>query len=148
MTDKENGRLVERDKRDAELIHESGENGDDEKLPPPSPVIREMLAMFGFGPGGRAFHPVFDKFESGHVDKFLDHSHAEDMERLRIQKRGHWFVFVYIVLALLSFGWLISTLLPENKDLLVEILKIGVAFAGGVGGGYGLKSYQESRQRR
>jgi len=116
-------------------------------MPSPPPMVKEMLAMFGFGPGGRAFHPVFDKFESGHVEKFLDHSHTEDMERIRLRKRSHWFGLVYVILTLVAFGWLVSTLLPENKDLLVEFLKIGVAFAGGVGGGYGLKSYQESRGR-
>ena len=106
-----------------------------------------MMGIFGFGPGGRAFHPVFDKFEPEHVDKFLDHSHEEDIERLRIQGQSRWFNLIYVLLGLTSLGWLIWVLLPNDKDLLAEILKLAIAFAGGVGSGYGLKSYQESRQR-
>lgn len=135
----------EREKRDAELIpdREDEESG----MPSPPPMVREMMAMFGVGPGGRPHHPVFDKFEPEHVDKFLDHSHAEDLERLRIRKHGRWFALAVLVVLLLAFGWLVNELLPENKDLLAEFLKMGVAFAGGIGGGYGLKSYQETRRR-
>lgn len=106
-----------------------------------------MMAMFGIGPGNGAFHPVFDKFNDNHVDKFLDQSHKEDMERLRLGSRRQWFTLAYVLIALLALGWLIMVLLPQDKDLLAEILRLGVAFAGGVGGGYGLKSYQESRRR-
>lgn len=136
----------EPEKRDADLVQKLEED-EDAAMPSPPTMVREMMAMFGFGRGGRIYHPVFDKFEAGHIDKFLEHSHVEDMERLRIRKYGRWFALIYVVLALFTFGWLVSVLLPGNRDLLAEILKMGVAFAGGVGGGYGLKSYQEGRRR-
>lgn len=136
----------EREESEAELLPDLEED-EGEGMPGTKTVFRQMMAMFGVGPGGRAYHPVFDKFEPGHVDKFLDHSHTEDMERLRIRKRGPWFVLIYVVLALVAFGWLVTVLLPENTNLLTEFLKVALAFAGGVGSGYGLKSYQESRQR-
>jgi hypothetical protein len=133
------------DGRDTELIPDRDE--EESGTPSPPRIIRQMMAMFGVGPGGRPHHPVFDKFEPEHVDKFLEHSHREDMERLRIRRTGRWFALVYVLLAVIAFGWLVVVLLPENKDLLAEFLKMGVAFAGGVGGGYGLKSYQETRRR-
>jgi hypothetical protein len=135
----------ENDRRDAELV--SDLEDEESEMPSPPTIIRQMMAMFGVGPGGRAYHPVFDKFEPEHVDKFLDQSHEEDMERLRARRHGRWFALVYAVLVLIALGWLVTVLLPENKDLLAEFLKMGVAFAGGVGGGYGLKSYQETRRR-
>lgn len=120
----------------------------EEDLPDnPPTLVRQMMAMFGVGPAGRAFHPVFDKFEPEHVEKFLDNSHAEDMERLRIQSMGRWFILAYAVLAIAFFGWLIWSLLPNDKQLLSDILTLGVVFAGGLGSGYGLKTYQESRRR-
>ena len=103
--------------------------------------------MMQFGAGSRAYHPIFEKFEPGHVDKFLDQSHEEDMEHLRIRRSGRWFPLVYVVLFLVALGWLVVVLLPQDRDLLAEILKLGAVFLGGLGGGYGIKSYQESRRR-
>ncbi len=50
-------------------------------------------------------------------------------------------------LALGAFGALTALLLPDHKDLYVEILKILVVFAGGAGSGWGLKSYLDQRRR-
>ena len=145
LANQDNGALEsQRDETGGELVSEREEEN---SLPSPPPRVREMMAMFGVGPGRRAYHPVFDKFEPEHVDKFLDHSHAEDLERLRIRRQGRWFGLLILVVALFALAWLVNTLLPENKDLLAEFLKIGVAFAGGVGGGYGLRTYQETRRR-
>lgn len=145
MTEEDKDELATREQqagKDPEVVEEL-----EEDLPAPPTIIRQMMAMFGFGLGGRAFHPVFDKFEPEHVDKFLDHSHEEDLERLRIRRQDRWFFLIYAVIGLGFLGWLIWALLPNDKDLLAEILKLGIAFAGGVGGGYGLKSYQESRRQ-
>lgn len=131
-------------KREPELVDDSDEGG---SAPSPPRMVREMMALMQFGAGGRAFHPVFEKFEPEHVDKFLDQSHEEDMERLRIRRSGRWFPLIYVVLFLAALGWLVAFLLPQDKDLLIEILKLGAAFLGGLGSGYGIKSYQERRRQ-
>ena len=122
------------------------DEGDLEESLPPTQLISRFMAMFGSA-GGAPFHPIFDKFNDKHVDKFLDHSHEEDMARIGGDRRRPWFVLAYSVLALAFLVFLVVTLLPENKDLLGEIVKLGLAFAGGLGGGYGIRAYQDFRRR-
>jgi len=37
-------------------------------------------------------------------------------------------------------------LLPKDKALVDQIIKMGVAFAGGIGSGYGIKSFKDRKQ--
>lgn len=85
-------------------------------------------------------HPLFDKFTSQHVDKFLDINEEESKRSFNFACQGRWFALGAAILGLGFITFLIVYLLPNNKDLLVDILKIVISFAGGFGAGYGYKS--------
>jgi hypothetical protein len=48
-----------------------------------------------------------------------------------------------VIIVLVALGLMMRLLLPEHKDLLIEILKLLVVFGGGVGAGYGIRSSQK-----
>ncbi len=111
------------------------------------PDIRRTvkMAMMGFssGPGP---HPLFDKFNDEHVHKFLDYAQQDEENKFRIKCSNRWFVLGYTGLGVAFFVFLIVFLLPDNEEILLDLLKVLVAFAGGLGGGYGLKSYFEGKK--
>lgn len=91
-------------------------------------------------------HPLFEKFTPEHIDKFLEYSHKDDENNFRLHSSSKWFHLTYVALILGMLIFLIVYLTPSNKDLLVDILKIFVAFAGGFGGGFGYKSYVDKNK--
>ena len=48
--------------------------------------------------------------------------------------------------AVALFVFLTVFLAPDSPELYVEILKAAIAFAGGMGAGYGLKAYRSRRE--
>ena len=115
------------------------------KMPPDVKRMFEMFAVTATS-GGPRYHPIFDKFEKAHVDKFLDNIKAEEEHEYRYHSAGRFFGLGYVVLAALGFGWLIYFLLPQHKDILIDVIKIVVVFAGGFGSGVGWKAHKSKRE--
>lgn len=147
MTDGKEERDLEKRKADVVSADKAEDERDTDAPPSPPEIIREFMAA-GFASSGaaRAFHPVFDKFNDGHVDKFLDQSHTEEMQRLQLGSRSPYFTLAYVVLGTALLGFLVVYLLPADPSLLNDILKILLGFAGGFGGGYGFRAYQQARR--
>ncbi len=108
-----------------------------------------MKALFRMGM--QSFHgqpqdPLLEKFESEHVHKFLDYLQRDDDNAFYLAKSNRWFHLVYTILGLGFFLFLIFYLLPVDKSLLLDLIKIIVIFAGGFGSGFGLKSYLDKRK--
>ncbi len=111
------------------------------------PPMRGAIMQFMRMQGGRPFtHPIFDNFSSEHVTKFLDYSHADDVHEYTLVRENRWFHLAYAILGVGLLIFLIVFLLPTNRDLLTEILRIFLAFGGGFGAGFGAKSYLEKRK--
>ncbi len=91
-------------------------------------------------------HPLFEKFTEDHVDKYLDYVQRDDDNEYNLRSSNRWFSLLYTLIGVTFFGFLIVYLLPKDKVLLNDILKLLITFAGGVGSGYGLKSYIERRK--
>ena len=91
-------------------------------------------------------HPVFDKFEPEHVTQFLDNSYKLESAEGNFRRGGRWFIFLLISLAVAVFVFLTIFLVPDHLDVYTEILKIILAFLGGMGAGYGVKTYRERRE--
>lgn len=110
-------------------------------------ISHEMSAFIA--QSGRRYHPVFDKFEPEHVSQFLKNSHERDTATRRQLSTNRNYAFAYFVVIVGIFIFLAVFLLPDNKELFVEILKaIGYVTVGGFGG-YGLHGYiSENRNRR
>jgi len=125
---------------EAEEAHEIALSKELKNAPPRVRKIFE--AMMVSGSMGPSNHPIFEKIEPSHIDKFLDYSHQSDEREHEYRRSSRWFQmfgFVFAVLALFAATWL---LLPD-KDLLTELFKILVVFGGGVGAGYGFRARQD-----
>jgi hypothetical protein len=85
-------------------------------------------------------HPLFEKFTPEHIDKFLDYSHDDDGHNYELAKQGKLYNLIYFVVGLLFLVFLIVYLLPSNKDLLIDLIRLLIVFGGGFGAGYGVKS--------
>ncbi|HET55671.1 MAG TPA: hypothetical protein ENN33_10705 [Ignavibacteria bacterium] len=90
-------------------------------------------------------HPLFDKFNENHIDKFLDYTQRDDDNLFKLKSSNRWFVLVYTLLVIAVFLFLVVFLLPTDKEMFLDLVKILVAFGGGVGSGYGLKSYLDRK---
>lgn len=109
----------------------------------PPKVRKQMLELMAATfSSGQPAHPLFEKLEPGHIDKFLDYSHEDDKQEHEHRRAERWFRLGYSMLFFLAFFGLVW-LLSSNQPLLLDLLKILVAFAGGFGAGYGYKTTRD-----
>ncbi|MEI7989474.1 MAG: hypothetical protein WCI88_10570 [Chloroflexota bacterium] len=92
--------------------------------------------------GGPAVEFV-KKLGPDHIHKIIEGSQIDDNHRFELEKSGRIWYFLYTLLILGFILLLIYFLLPNNKDLLMELIKLALTFAGGLGAGYGFKSFQD-----
>lgn len=92
---------------------------------------------------GSFSHPLVEKLTEEHIDKFLDNSQKDNDNEYKYKSSNRWFYLMYSALGIALFVFLIIFLLPQNEDLLLDIFKLLVAFIGGLGSGYGLKSLRK-----
>ena len=118
-----------------------------EDMPPEMKrVVRMAMTQASFPGGDSRTHPLFDKFTEEHVHKYLDYIQRDDDFEHKLKGSNRWFHLGYTVLGIVFFGFLIVYLLPKDKALLNDILKLLIVFTGGVGSGYGLRSYIKNRK--
>lgn len=108
----------------------------------PAVVLEEIFASFARS-SGPVHHPIFDKFESGHVSQFLDQAHEADREERQLRREDRRFRLGYVLIGVGIFVFLTWFLLPDHAALYLEILKALGIFGAGAAGGYGLRAYQE-----
>ncbi|MDW7774945.1 MAG: hypothetical protein SCH39_01245 [Methanosarcinales archaeon] len=115
-----------------------------ENLPPEIKKVMEVgFSMQKFS--GPLASPLLEKINEKHIDKILDLSEKED-ERQYKDSRSSKIIFIScFVIVILLFVFLTMYLAQSNSELYMEILKLSVAFVGGLGGGFGIKSYIGSK---
>jgi len=84
------------------------------------------------------FNPLLSKFKDEHIKQYLDGAQIESNHDYELKKSNRWFYMAYAIIVVLVFIAGVVYLLPDNKDLLIQLIVIIVAIAGGIGGGYGL----------
>jgi len=109
---------------------------------PPDKRKSVTMGLMQASLSSRIGHPLFDKFTPEHIDKFLDYSQRDDDNIYKYKSSNRWFVLGYSLIGTALFIFLIVFLLPQNKDLLLDIFKLFVVFAGGFGSGYGIKAWR------
>ncbi len=115
-------------------------------MPPEIRKTMQRAMMVTSSRGGAGHHPIFKKFTEGHVDKYLDYIQRDDDNEFSLKKSNRWFHLFYTALALCFFSFLIVYLLPKDRTLLNDLLKLLVAFSGGIGSGYGLKTFVDRKK--
>lgn len=109
------------------------------------PAEFQQMMMATFQGTTRPNNPLLEKMTEAHVDKYLDYLQRDDDFEHKYKASNRWFYLVYVVIAVIVLGALVIFLLPKDRDLLNDIIQIIVAFAGGVGSGFGIKSWQDNR---
>jgi len=97
-------------------------------MPQEAKQIVRMAMMSSSATGVPRHHPLFEKFTEDHVHKYLDYIQKDDDNEFSFRSSNRWFYLLYTILGLSFFSFLVIYLLPKDKALLDEILKLLVAY--------------------
>ena len=114
-------------------------------LPPEIEKVAEMaFSMQRFS--GPMPNPILSKLNEKHIDRILDLTEKEGDNSFKESQSNKKYNLIYFILFILVFVFLTLFLVKDNKDLFLEIVKIGVAIIGGFGGGFGYKTYLDKKK--
>lgn len=114
-----------------------------EQLPP---EIRKIVSMQVSSIGTPQHNPIISKINEGHIDKILDLAGKDDERTHNDVREARKYNLFYVLISVSIFIFLTIFLATSNTDLYKEILKLFAIFAGGFGGGFGVKSYLDKRK--
>ncbi|UTC82689.1 hypothetical protein [Treponema denticola] len=133
-------------------VPENEDNLFSEAIDNAPPEIKHALQQFSLGilstqqissRSSKFFDNISDKITEDHIDKIIDKTDTTDKREfifnIFIQIRNLLLVSGCIAL----FVWLTIYLASKNEPLYKEVLKITVSFLGGLGLGFGIKSYRK-----
>ncbi|MCD4692692.1 MAG: hypothetical protein K8R79_07255 [Calditrichales bacterium] len=89
---------------------------------------------------------LLSKLNEGHITKILDLSEKDDDRVFKDIQSSRKFTLTYVIIFIALFVFITLFLVGKNPALYQDILKVIVVFAGGLGSGYGLKTYLEKRK--
>lgn len=89
---------------------------------------------------------LIEKITGDHISTILELSEKDDQRAFEDIKSGRQFTLVYVLIFCFLFVFLTIYLVSQDVELYKEILKILVVFGGGLGSGYGLKSYIDKKK--
>jgi len=112
----------------------------------PPQVRHMMLSMMRLQGAGPFPHPIFEKFTSEHVGKFLDYSHEDEVNAYSLARSNRVYHLIYFFGVLGFLIFLFLTVGATDKSLLTEIIRMGVVIIGSFGGGYGWKALSDKRK--
>lgn len=109
-------------------------------------VVRTGISMQRFS--GSMPNPLLSKITESHIDKILELSDKEDNNSFKDAQSSKRYNLFYFLAFVGLFIFITLYLAKEDKDLFTDILKIVISVAGGFGGGYGYKSYLDSKKNK
>lgn len=113
-----------------------------EGMPPAvEKTVNTMLSMQGFS--GSVSSALESKLNEKHIDKILDMREKRDERKFKDTNRNRIFSLIFILILTAIFIFLTLFLVDKNTDLFKEIIKLFIVFVGGVGAGYGFKTYKD-----
>lgn len=96
---------------------------------------------------GSISSPIPGKLNEQHIDKIIQNKENNDVrnsiERLHRRK----FQLVYILIAVALFVFLTLFLVGKDTELYKDIIKLFIAFVGGMGAGYGIKKFSDQNKQ-
>ncbi len=113
-----------------------------EELPPEvkKQVVEFGMSMQRFGP---VPNPISEKINEKHIQKILEIAEKDDERSFKDLKESRKYTLLYILVFAVLFIFTTVFLVGSDKDLYKEIIKLFSVFMGGLGGGFGIKSYMD-----
>lgn len=109
----------------------------------PPEVKKFMMSMQRMS--GPIPHPLADKINDKHIDKILDLAEKDDERVFQDTSQSRRYTLAYLALFVALFVFATVFLVGKDTELYKEILKLLAIFAGGLGSGFGIKSYMDKK---
>lgn len=111
------------------------------KLPPEARKVIEIgMSMHRFGPMP---NPLTQKLNPQHIDKILESAEKDSQRAFRDAGETRKYTLIYLTIVSILFVFLTVFLVGSDKELYKEIIKLLIVFSGGLGSGFGIKSYMD-----
>ena len=108
-------------------------------LPPEAKKVLEMgMSMHRFGPMP---NPLAEKINEKHIDKILELAEKDEERSFKDAGETRKFTLMYVLVFAAIFVFSTVFLVGSDKDLYKEVIKLFAVFLGGLGSGFGIKSY-------
>ncbi len=85
--------------------------------------------------------PLESKINEKHIDKILELGEKDNERMYKDTQHSRKFLLVYILIGVSLFVFLTLFLVGKDTELFKDIIKLFIAFVGGMGAGYGIKHY-------
>lgn len=145
MSDREEKNEVIRS--DANFEHDKAEEmscPEAEFLKDAPPEVRKiMMSMQRMS--GPMPHPLSSKINEKHIDKILELAEKDDERAFGDTSQSRRYTFAYLALFSALFVFATVFLVGKDTELYKELLKLLAMFAGGLGSGFGIKSYMDKK---
>ncbi|CAN2041922.1 Membrane protein DUF2335 [Candidatus Magnetomoraceae bacterium gMMP-15] len=150
MSDKKNSIATTEDEPKPE-DHKSSENNHvsaiEPDLPPEAKKVLEIgmsgMSMHRFGPMP---NPIAAKITEKHINKILDIAEKDDDCSFKDSKENRKFMLIYFLVFAALFVFSTVFLVGSDKELYKEVIKLFAVFLGGLGSGFGIKSYIDRKK--
>jgi hypothetical protein len=145
-----NGNDNKKDKKE-EIGHHEGENDQETKsggsgvlegLPPEERKRIQTFMSMG-SVSGSILSPFESKINEKHIEKILDIKEKYDEKIFKDTQQSRKFLLIYILIGVFVFVFLTLFLVGKDTELFKEIIKLFIAFVGGMGAGFGIKHYMD-----
>ena len=90
-------------------------------------------------------NPLLEKLNERHISTLLEHAGRKQDREFDLHRANLRYLLLYFLIALVVLGAAIIYLVPLDRALLDDIIKILVGLVGGFGAGYGFRSYRDGR---
>jgi hypothetical protein len=88
-------------------------------------------------------NPLAEKINEKHIDKILDIAEKDDERSFKDAGENRKFTLIYVLVFAALFVFSTIFLVGSDKELYKEVIKLFAVFLGGLGGGFGIKSYMD-----
>ncbi len=108
----------------------------------PDKMKRGLKAFMSMGSiSGSMLSPFESKINEKHIDKILEIKDKYNEKVFKDTQQSRKFLLVYTLIGVFLFVFLTLFLVGKDTELFKDIIKLFIAFVGGMGAGYGLKGY-------
>ena len=108
-------------------------------LPPEAKKVLEIgMSMHRFGPMP---NPLTEKINEKHIDKIIDIAEKDDERSFKDAGEARKFTLIYVLVFAALFVFSTVFLVGSDKALYKEAIKLFAIFLGGLGSGFGIRSY-------